>query len=589
MRAHRGILFFAFALAVLPIIPGLPPFWITLLNNIGLASLVAIGLVLLTGVSGMTSFGQATFCGFGAYTTAVLTTTYGLSPWTSLPIALLVTGLAAVALGLVTVRLSGHFLPLGTIAWGISLYFLFGKIELLGRHDGVSGIPPLSIGSQSLIDPKAMYWVIWTCVLLAGIGTSNLLSSRIGRAIRALRTGGVAAESFGVNRTSMKLIVFVYAALLAGLSGWLYAHLQRSVNPTPFGLGAGIEYLLMATLGGAGHIWGALIGAGLVTLLKDALQRILPALFGNDVQADPIVFGILLVAALHFAREGLWSRLAALFPSPTPATPSLEASPLPHRAIEKIEQSSLLSIESASKRFGGIVAVNDVSFSVEPQQIMALIGPNGAGKSTLFNLITGVLTLTSGTIRFVNESIGNHVPPDIAQRGIARTFQHVKLVPDMSVLDNVALGAHLRGRSSVVASVLHLDRTEEARLLAEACRQIARVGLSEHMHKPAGSLPLGQQRIVEIARALCLDPRLLLLDEPAAGLRQLEKRALADLLRQLRAEGMTLLLVEHDMSFVMKLADQIVVLDLGGKIAQDTPAAIKTNPAVLAAYLGTEP
>ena len=589
MRAHRGILLFALALAVLPIIPGLPPFWITLLNNIGLASLVAIGLVLLTGVSGMTSFGQATFCGFGAYTTAVLTTTYGLSPWISLPIALLVTGLAAVALGLVTVRLSGHFLPLGTIAWGISLYFLFGKIELLGRHDGVSGIPPLSIGSQSLIDPKAMYWVIWTCVLLAGIGTSNLLSSRIGRAIRALRTGGVAAESFGVNRTSMKLIVFVYAALLAGLSGWLYAHLQRSVNPTPFGLGAGIEYLLMATLGGAGHVWGALIGAGLVTLLKDALQRILPALFGNDVQADPIVFGILLVAALHFAREGLWSRLAALFPSATPATPSLEVFPLPHRVIEKTEHASLLSIESASKRFGGIIAVNDVSFSVEPQQIMALIGPNGAGKSTLFNLITGVLTLTSGTIRFVNESIGNHVPPDIAQRGIARTFQHVKLVPDMSVLDNVALGAHLRGRSSVVASVLHLDRTEEARLLAEASRQIARVGLSEHMHKPAGSLPLGQQRIVEIARALCLDPRLLLLDEPAAGLRQLEKRSLADLLRQLRAEGMTLLLVEHDMSFVMKLADQIVVLDLGGKIAQDTPAAIKTNPAVLAAYLGTEP
>jgi len=262
MRPRLILPLFAVVLALLAIIPGVPPFWITLLNNIGLAALVAIGLVLLTGVGGMTSFGQAAFCGFGAYTTAILTTTYGLSPWLSLPVALAVTGVAAVLLGLITVRLSGHYLPLGTLAWGISLYFLFGKIDLLGRHDGISGIPPLSIGPWSLIDPKATYWVIWTFVLLAGIGTSNLLSSRIGRAIRALRRGGVAAESFGVERMRVKLVVFVYAALLAGLSGWLYAHLQRSVNPTPFGLGAGIEYLLMATIGGAGHVWGGLLGAG---------------------------------------------------------------------------------------------------------------------------------------------------------------------------------------------------------------------------------------------------------------------------------------------------------------------------------------
>ena len=321
MRQPVTLALVAAALALLAIIPGVPPFWITLLNNIGLASLVAIGLVLLTGVGGMTSFGQSAFCGFGAYTTAILTTTYGLSPWLSLPFALAVTAAAAVLLGLITVRLSGHYLPLGTLAWGISLYFLFGKIDMLGRHDGVSGIPPLSIGPWSLIDPKATYWVIWTAVLLAGIGTSNLLSSRIGRAIRALRRGGVAAESFGVDRMKVKLVVFVYAALLAGLSGWLYAHLQRSVNPTPFGLNAGIEYLLMATIGGAGHVWGALLGAGVVILLKDALQRILPAALGSDVQAETIVFGIVLVATLHVARDGLWPRLAALFQLPPRVLP----------------------------------------------------------------------------------------------------------------------------------------------------------------------------------------------------------------------------------------------------------------------------
>jgi branched-chain amino acid transport system permease protein len=588
MRPRLILALFAVVLALLAIIPGVPPFWITLLNNIGLAALVAIGLVLLTGVGGMTSFGQAAFCGFGAYTTAILTTTYGLSPWLSLPVALAVTGVAAVLLGLITVRLSGHYLPLGTLAWGISLYFLFGKIDLLGRNDGISGIPPLSIGPWSLIDPKATYWVIWIFVLLAGIGTSNLLSSRIGRAIRALRRGGVAAESFGVERMRVKLVVFVYAALLAGLSGWLYAHLQRSVNPTPFGLGAGIEYLLMATFGGAGHVWGGLLGAGVVVILKDALQRILPAALGSDLQAESIVFGIVLVATLQVAREGLWPYLAALFPAPAPIAAPADAKPLVRRAAAA-DVSPLLESEGLSKRFGGIIAVNDVSVAIAPRAIVGLIGPNGAGKSTMFNLITGILTPTSGNVRFAGEPIAGRRPGDIARRGIARTFQHVKLMPEMSVLENVALGAHLRGRSGVLASILHLERVEEGRLLAEAARQIARVGLADQVDRPAGSLPLGQQRIVEIARALCLDPHLLLLDEPAAGLREFEKRMLVDLLNQLRAEGMTMLLVEHDMSFVMGLVDSIVVLDFGNKIAEGAPAAIKADPAVLAAYLGAEP
>jgi ABC-type branched-subunit amino acid transport system ATPase component/ABC-type branched-subunit amino acid transport system permease subunit len=587
MRPRLILALFAVVLALLAIIPGVPPFWITLLNNIGLAALVAIGLVLLTGVGGMTSFGQAAFCGFGAYTTAILTTTYGLSPWLSLPVALVVTGVAAVLLGLITVRLSGHYLPLGTLAWGISLYYLFGRIDLLGRNDGISGIPPLSIGPWSLIDPKATYWVIWIFVLLAGIGTSNLLSSRIGRAIRALRRGGVAAESFGVERMRVKLVVFVYAALLAGLSGWLYAHLQRSVNPTPFGLGAGIEYLLMATIGGAGHVWGGLLGAGVVVILKDALQRILPAALGSDVQAETIVFGIVLVATLQVAREGLWPYLAALFPAPSPIAAPADAKPLVRRAAAA-DVSPLLESEGLSKRFGGIIAVNDVSVAIAPCAIVGLIGPNGAGKSTMFNLITGILTPTSGNVCFAGEPITGRRPGDIARRGIARTFQHVKLMPEMSVLENVALGAHLRGRSGVLASILHLERAEEGRLLAEAARQIARVGLADQVDRSAGSLPLGQQRILEIARALCLDPRLLLLDEPAAGLREFEKRMLVDLLNQLRAEGMTMLLVEHDMSFVMGLVDRIVVLDFGNKIAEGAPAAIKADPAVLAAYLGAE-
>ena len=224
MPQRLPVIVFALVMAAIPFIPGMPPFWIVLLDNIGLSALVAMGLVLLTGVGGLTSFGQAAFCGFGAYTTAVLTTAYGVSPWLTLPLSLLVSGVAAVVLGLVTVRLSGHYLPLGTIAWGIGLFYLFSKLEFLGRNDGISGIPPLSIGSLRMIDPGTIYFAIWIAVLVCALLTMNLLDSRTGRAIRALRRGHIAAEAFGVQTPRAKLLVFIYAAVLAGLSGWLYAH-----------------------------------------------------------------------------------------------------------------------------------------------------------------------------------------------------------------------------------------------------------------------------------------------------------------------------------------------------------------------------
>ncbi|KQW19090.1 hypothetical protein ASC80_16735 [Afipia sp. Root123D2] len=586
MKQRLPVLAFTLVMAAIPFIPDMPPFWIVLLDNIGLAALVAMGLVLLTGVGGLTSFGQAAFCGFGAYTTAVLTTAYGVSPWLTLPLSLIVSGVAAVFLGLVTVRLSGHYLPLGTIAWGISLYYLFSKLEFLGRNDGISGIPPLSIGSMTMADPGKIYFVIWAAVILCAILTLNLLDSRTGRAIRALRRGHIAAEAFGVQTAGAKLLVFVYAAVLAGLSGWLYAHFQRAANPTPFGAHAGIEYLFIAVVGGAGYIWGAVLGAGIVVVLKEILQSYLPYIFAGSGQLETIVFGILLVVLLQLAPTGMWPRLMAWLPSapdrkPIDPTAALDARPRP-----TLGNGVLLQIENARKEFGGVVAVNDVSFDVQAREIVALIGPNGAGKSTTFNLITGVLPSTRGRISFLGKTIDNAPPQEVVKLRVARTFQHVKLVPDMTVLENVAIGAHLRGEAGPIASMLRLDRGDEAKLLAEAARQIKRVGLEDQMYQLAGSLSLGQQRIVEIARALCVDPILLLLDEPAAGLRHLEKEKLAALLRQLRAEGMSVLLVEHDMGFVMNLADRVVVLEFGTKIAEGVPDAIKTNPDVIQAYLG---
>ncbi|WP_019586257.1 ABC transporter permease subunit [Deinococcus apachensis] len=585
MRARRWLAVLAGLVALaLPLV--LPLFQVTLLVNILIFAIVVTGLVLLTGVVGLTSFGQAAFMGLGAYTTAVLTTQAGWNPWLGLLAGFGVTALIAWLLGLMTLRMQGHYLPLATIAWGISLYYVFGNTPALGGFTGLTNIPPISVFGLILTSPRTFAYLALVCLTLTAVGAQFLLSSRVGRAMRALRGGPLVAEAFGVNTFRLRVEVFVLAALMASLAGWLYAHSQRFVNPTPFGLQAGIEYLFMAVVGGSGHVWGGVLGAGLITLLREWLRDLLPAIIGAQGNFEVIVFGVLVILTLQFARRGLWPLVERGLPQEGVRLLP-ERTRLPERG-RPTPGTPLLSVEHAVKQFGGLRAVNDVSFELRAGEILGLIGPNGAGKSTVFNLITGVNPATSGRVTLVGRDITRLSAGQIHRLGVARTFQHVHLLPDLTLLANTMMGGYARGRAGLVASLLHLERAEEAALQHEALRQLRRVGLEDQAFALAGNLALGQQRILEVARALVADPTLLLLDEPAAGLRYGEKMELVALLRRLRDEGVTILLVEHDMDLVMNLVDRLVVMNYGERLAEGTPAEIRRNPAVREAYLGVD-
>jgi branched-chain amino acid transport system permease protein len=585
IEMRRWLLIFALVplVAALP----LPDFWIFQLNYIGLYAMTCMGLVLLTGVSGLTSFGQAAFVGIGAYTSAWLTLNMGWSPWLTLWVGLGLTFVSALLVGLITLRMSGHYLPLATIAWGLSLYYLMGNMDALGKYDGLLGVQTLSLFGFDLGQGRPFFMLTWFILFASALCMTQLLDSRAGRAIRSLKNGTQMAEAMGINTFRYKVTAFVMAALFASVAGWLLAHFQRTVNPSAFGLKMGIEYLFMAVVGGVGHVWGAVVGAGLIKLMDDYLQVMLPKLIGTSGSYEMIVFGILLVLVLKYLPDGLWSLVARYMPRRDREVNWANAGQLPE--THKPQHGELLlDVQDIRKQFGGLVAVNDIRFQIKAGEIVGLIGPNGAGKSTTFNLITGVLPLTSGVVKFRQDTISGLPSREILRKGMARTFQHVKMIPDMTVLENVAIGGYSRGHTGVWSGMLGTNQEEEKRLFKLAQQQLERVGMGHTLHEAAGNLAMGQQRLMEIARALCADPTLLLLDEPAAGLRHKEKQGLADVLRQLQGEGVSILLVEHDMDLVMQVCDKLVVMEFGTLLLEGTPQEIQESPVVRAAYLGTE-
>jgi branched-chain amino acid transport system permease protein len=483
------------------------------------------------------------------------------------------------------VRLKGHFLPLSTIAWQVALYILAGNlVGLTGGHTGLTDLPPLLLLGLPLDNTFRYAFLGLFLLVLSVLALQNLRESRLGRALLALRGDALAAASFGVDPAGLRLKAFLLAGVMAGLAGFLYAHFLRFVNPTPFSLEASIKYLVMAVAGGVGAIPGVLLGAALFTGLEDWLKDLLPLFLGRQGNYETIAYGLVLAAILILAPRGLWPLLARYLPQKEGRLP--QEAPLPLKSPSGARGEVVLEAQGLRKAFGGLLAVSGVSFTLRRGEILALIGPNGAGKTTVFNLITGAIPPDGGRVFLFGREITGLPPYRIHPLGLGRTFQHPHLFPELSVLENVALGTYARTRAGFPQVLLGLHRKEEGRALALAYQALKRVGLESLALEKAERLPAGQQRLLEIARVLASGAEVLLLDEPGAGLRAGEKRELAHLLRSLSREGYTILIVDHDMDLIMGLADRVVVMNYGEKIAEGTPKEVQKDPLVRAAYLG---
>jgi branched-chain amino acid transport system permease protein len=569
---------------------------------IGLFSMLAVGLTLLGGAAGQISLGQAAFYGIGAYISALMTLRLGLSPWVALPLSAAGAALVAFLLGTPIFMLRGHYLVLGTLGLNIIVdVFIRNFQDLTGGPTGLTGIPPFAIGETVLGGDRFFYFAAWGLVALALWLGRNLIDSRIGRALTAVRASEVVAGTLAIDPAYYKARVFALTAALAALAGSLYVHYLSFVSPSPFAFEFSISVLVMSVIGGIGHLPGGVLGAAVVTLLREFLRDVMPRFFrgGASAEYEIVVFGLLLAGVVVLAPGGAWpfiARLLRLEPAarmipPAPveggARASARAGPRPPATAPSGDV--LLTVEALEKQFGGLMAVHDLSFQVRRGEIYAVIGPNGAGKTTAFNLISGVLHPTRGSITLAGRRLDGLPAFRTAALGVARTFQTPRVFPELSVLDNVLVGMHRHLRAGFGASMLRLAGREEAMAASQALEVLRQVGLAAHAAEPAGTLPFGRQRLLEVARALASRPRLLLLDEPASGLSAAERAALVAIIRDIRAIGITVLLVEHDVRLVMGLADRVLVLNYGERIAEDIPARIQRDPRVIGAYLGDEP
>ena len=611
MTTRKVLLLALLSLFLLPPLLGVNAYVLQVLNLSFIYAIAALGITIATGVTGMIVLGQAALMGVGAYGTGLSMTLLGWPWFVALPAAILLTGLVGMGLGLLSMRIKGHYLAITTLALNeIFRVVVTNEAWLTGGPFGLRDIPTLSIpGMSGNIHLQLYVPLFLTTILVYGLAI-RLYGTTFGRRMRAIRDDDLAAESMGINSRSVRVLAFVLCSVCGAIAGGLYALTFGFVSPNNFLVFESIKMVLMVVVGGLGSIGGSFLGALVVTGLPEALRGIQTyylAAFGLGVviilltvpRGLGIIADWLLAPWLPEAR-----RTVAVDAALVPGDEYIEAEEA--RAIAAAERLRAeretrgngiaagaelpvqLSVENVSKHFGGVVALKDVSFKVYQGEILGLIGPNGSGKSTLINAASGIASVSSGRIVLGEKVISDLPPWDVHAAGISRIFQNVRVWNSMTVLENVMIAHPATRDLDVVRSTLGIglarQREEEARVASLESLEL--VGIRHLADRPASDLSFGQSRLVEIARSVVNKPHLLLLDEPGAGLRGGLIMELAEILKQLRDKGMTILVVEHRIKLVVSMCDRIVVLNLGDKIAEGTAQNVARDPIVIDAYLG---
>ena len=536
---------------------------------------------ILSGYSGLVSFGHASFFGLGAYTVALSLIKFGLTPWIGIPIAAGVGALAGFIIGYPTFRLRGHYFALAMLAYPLALLYVF---EWLGYQEVSLPMQRESPAAyMQFSDNRAYSALALAMMVLALLASLKIERSRFGMSLLAIKQNEIAAEAAGIDTFRWKLKAIVLSGLIAGAIGGFYAVVLLVVTPASvFGMLTSAQALIVALFGGVGSAWGPVIGSTILIPLAEVLQ----AELGDKLPGiQGVVYGIAIIMVILFAPEGIYWRTRDIWlvrrrAGPSPASElrleawaATTAAARIGRGDQREAGRLMLDVAGLSKSFGGLKAVQEVSFAVRAGEILGIIGPNGAGKTTLFNLLNGILQPDAGKVNFMGHSLQGLAPNRIARFGIGRTFQVARPFARLSVLDNVVVGAYVATQSD-----------EDAYSLARAA--LDKVGLTGAAHLMAGGITTQQIRLLELARALAGQPKLLLLDETLAGLGPQEVEGMLELIRRLAADGLTIVIIEHTMHAMVRLADRFIVLEHGAVLAQGTPSAVTREPRVIEAYLG---